>query len=60
MTIIIEVSDDKVLEAVVKGMKRAGYGNDVITDPKYIDESDIQQYIIPSLDVDADDITIER
>ncbi len=60
MIITIKVDDAKVLEAVVFGMKKEGYGNDVIDDAKYIDQSDIARFIVPALDINDEDIEIER
>jgi len=60
MIITIKVDDDKILEAVIFGMKKEGYRNAVIDDVKYIDPSDIARFIIPSLDINDEDIEIER
>lgn len=61
MVIRITVSDDKVLKAVKQGMIKNGYPkNDVLEDATLIDENDVAQYLIKGIDVDAEDITIDR
>jgi hypothetical protein len=59
MIITITVSEDKVLQAINKAFKDQGRP-DGLDDPKYIDEQDIAQHIVPRLDIEADAIEIER
>lgn len=59
MRIIIEIDDDKMLNALNEAFKRGGRP-DGLADPKYIDEQDIAQWIVPKLDIRVENIEIER
>ncbi len=59
MKIIITIEDDKLLQAINKAFENGGRPGD-LDNPDYINAQDIAQWIVPQLELDDEDIEIER